>query len=658
MARIYKYYGTPTVSRSDMEEVRTDLGTVSVTPDRVRVGQYQTYDITYTVGDVDIQIGGVVRFSIPFGFAAPQAALPIRPGYIRAVCEKPGVDLKLEFRKSIWYKKSFTRTKEENNTEHTGANVYVRVTGCALTKGDQITLIYGDNSYGSEGAYAPNTLGPLQFDVAVDADGQGAAPFSGFYLCSDVPFVHVLPLEACALHMIIPSNTVVGEPFKAIVAALDRFQNLAFDYTGKVVLYRGDRKLTELSFTPEDGGLQHAMLTLEEPGTVYLRAVDMDRGVAADSNPTLCTAEASKLNFYWGDIHGHSAIQWGQGSGEGYYEYGKEIAGLDFCSLSDPCAGRYTDDDVSSRYALSCYMTDEEWAHIQQLNRDFYKPGEFVPLLGYEYHNDAPAPRYGGDRNVYYATYDEPIFRCCDEGSYTPEQLWKRLEEHGCRAITIPHHSAKSVMLNNISLHNEHFQRLIEIYSSWGNSECEGCERPIIGGAVYQNHSVQDALARGERLGFVGASDTHSGQPGFTYWVFENRSYRGGLTCVMTEQLDREHVFDAMWNRSVYATTGERILLQFHLNGTPMGQELRLHRGDALNLKVKVIGTGELDTIEIVKDGSVLCRKACAGSTEAELVCNDDSGVISGTWSYYYARILQKDKAMAWASPIWVVYED
>ena len=81
--------------------------------------------------------------------------------------------------------------------------------------------------------------------------------------------------------MIIPSNTVVGEPFKAIVAALDRFQNLAFDYTGKVVLYRGDRKLTELSFTPEDGGLQHAMLTLEEPGTVYLRAVDMDRDTSA-----------------------------------------------------------------------------------------------------------------------------------------------------------------------------------------------------------------------------------------------------------------------------------------------------------------------------------------------------------------------------------------
>ena len=99
--------------------------------------------------------------------------------------------------------------------------------------------------------------------------------------------------------------------------------------------------------------------------------------------------------------------------------------------MSDPGAGRYTDDDATCRTALSCYMTDEEWAHIQQINKDFYRPGEFVPILGYEYHNDAAAPRCGGDRNVYYATYDEPIFRCCDEGSYTPEQLWQRLRKRG-----------------------------------------------------------------------------------------------------------------------------------------------------------------------------------------------------------------------------------
>ena len=213
-------------------------------------------------------------------------------------------------------------------------------------------------------------------------------------------------------------------------------------------------------------------------------------------------------------------------------------------------------------------------------------------------------------------------------------------------------------MLNNLGLHDAYFQRLIEIYSSWGNSECEGCERPIIGGAVYPGHSVQDALARGERLGFVGDSDTHSGQPGFTYWVFENRSYRGGLTCVMTDQLDREHVFDAMWNRSVYATTGERILLRFRLNGTPMGQELTLRRETPIQLEIEVIGTADLDTVEIIKDGHVLCRRKCSAGSQAQLSYTDNSGVCNGTWSYYYARVLQKDKEMAWSSPIWVVYED
>ncbi|BDF72302.1 hypothetical protein CE91St41_32840 [Oscillospiraceae bacterium] len=658
MSRICKYYGRPVVSRSGMEEVRDTLGTVTVSPASVRAGQYQTYRITYTVGREAIQTGGVIRFSIPFGFAAPQAELPIRPGYVRAETDKPGVNLSLEFRKNVWHRKSFTRTKQENNTEHTGANVYVRVTGGALRAGDQVRLIYGDDSYGADGAYAPNTLGPLQFDVAVDPDGNGAAPFSGFSLCSSVPFVNVLPLEACRLNVIIPSNTVAGQPFKVILAALDRFQNLAFDYEGLVELYCGEEKLGSVRFDREDGGLRNAAVTLSAPCTAYLRALDGQRGFSALSNPTLCTSEPSGTKFYWGDIHGHTAIQWGQGSGEGYYEYGKEVAGLDFCCLSDPGAGRYTDDDATCRDALSCYMTDGEWEQIRQINRRFYQPGVFVPLLGYEYHNDAPGPQYGGDRNVYYADYDAPLFRCCDEGSYTPEQLWKRLEEHQLRAITIPHHTAKSVMLNNLSLHNEHFQRLIEIYSSWGSSECEGCERPIIGGSDYKGHCVQDALARGHRLGFVGASDTHSGQPGFTYWVFENRSYRGGLTCVMTDELDREHVFNAMWERSVYATTGERILLWFRLNGAPMGRELRLKRGAPLTLEVKAIGTGEVDCIEIIRDGGVICRRACEGGRELSVTFEDNSGVCNGTWSYYYARVMQKDKAMAWASPIWVVYED
>lgn len=658
MSNKYKYYCSPTVSRSDMEMVKENIGKVNVTPTEVIAGECQSYKITYTVGEERIEIGGVIRFSIPFGFTAPQKDLPIRPGYVTVSTDKPGVNLTIEFRKKIWHEKSFSRTKAENNTEHTGENVYVIVTGRALEKGDVVVLNYGDISYGSEGAYAPKTLGPLQFDVAVDCDGFGKAPFSGFYLCDDVPFVNVCPLHAVALNLIAPSNAVVGRPIELIITALDKYKNIDFNYYGQIDVYNGNQKIKSLYMTKDDGGLCNTNITLMSEGITYLKAVALEDDFEAYSNPIICETTETNEKYFWGDIHGHSAIQWGQGSGEAYYEYGEKIAGLDFCCLSDPGAGRYTDDNETSRNSLSCYMTDEEWKSIQDINKCFYKPGKFVPILGYEYHNDAKDPKFGGDRNVYFDSYDAPIFRCCDEGSFTPEQLWEKLQRNNIKAITIPHHTAKSVMLNNINLHNEYYQRLIEIYSSWGNSECKDCERPIIGGANYINHSVQDALARGERLGFVGASDTHSGQPGFTYWVFENRSYRGGLTCAITNELDYEHIFDAMWNRNVYATTGERIILKFHLNNVSMGQEIMITREEEIMLEADVIGTDEIEKVEIIKNGVVIHKAQCNEGKHIKVKFSDNSGTSNGSWSYYYVRVLQKDKAMAWSSPIWVIFNE
>ena len=70
------------------------------------------------------------------------------------------------------------------------------------------------------------------------------------------------------------------------------------------------------------------------------------------------------------------------------------------------------------------------------------------------------------------------------------DRLWAQLKEQKVRAITVPHHTAKEVMLGSWEIHDEEIQRLAEIYSCWGSSECEGCERPIIGGSVYENHSI------------------------------------------------------------------------------------------------------------------------------------------------------------------------
>ena len=135
------------------------------------------------------------------------------------------------------------------------------------------------------------------------------------------------------------------------------------------------------------------------------------------------------------------------------------------------------------------------------------------------------------------------------------------MRKNNINAITIPHHTAKKVMPGNWNIHDEEFQPLVEIYSSWGSSECYGCERPIIGGADYEKLSVQHALNKGYRLGFVAGSDTHAGNPGYAHWVFSEHvnSYRGGLTCVITDELSLPSIFSALQKR-VYATTGKDIM--------------------------------------------------------------------------------------------------
>ena len=67
---------------------------------------------------------------------------------------------------------------------------------------------------------------------------------------------------------------------------------------------------------------------------------------------------------------------------------------------------------------------------------------------------------------------------------------------------------------------------------------------------------------------------------------------------------------------------------------------------------VKVSGTGEIDRVEVISMGHTVCRHMGAG-TELSFTFTD-SGVPEHGWQYYYVRVHQKDKAMAWSSPIWV----
>jgi hypothetical protein len=69
-------------------------------------------------------------------------------------------------------------------------------------------------------------------------------------------------------------------------------------------------------------------------------------------------------------------------------------------------------------------------------------------------------------------------------------------------------------------------------------------------------------------------------------------------------------------------------------------------------ITVKLIGTGALAKVVIVKDGKEIYSVA-PNSREVSFEWTDSAGV-SGKGSYYYVRGAQSDGQLVWASPMWI----
>ena len=152
---------------------------------------------------------------------------------------------------------------------------------------------------------------------------------------------------------------------------------------------------------------------------------------------------------------------------------------------------------------------------------------------------------------------------------------------------------------------------------------------------------MQDALARGYRLGFTAGSDSHQLEHGV----------EGGIVAAFVPGLTRETLFDAIYNRFTYATTGAGILLSCKVNGARMGSEITALPGGKATLEVDVLGTGELERVEVVKDNGEIYAPAVSGNRCRFTWADED--LTAGT-HFYYLRVTQKDQHQAWSSPIWV----
>jgi hypothetical protein len=314
---------------------------------------------------------------------------------------------------------------------------------------------------------------------------------------------------------------------------------------------------------------------------------------AASAQRHARSAETSEITYhtFWGDLHNHNNIGYAQGSLRRTFEIARNH--LDFFAFTPHAhwhdMGHYVN-NIENKWINGFAVTSVRWPEVLQMAQEFDAPGKFVPIAGYEWHSASL-----GDYHILFPDLKAELKLPDDL-----RELQKFARTRGC--IMIPHHPANRLGHRgaNFGCRDPEVSPLLEMYSEWGNAEHDRAPFPYIRhteGGRWTKNTLQYLLAQGHRVGVIASTDDHLGYPG---------AYREGLAAVKATSLTRDAIFDALWNRRTYGVTGDRIALDFTLNGHLMGQEMA--HANERELRISVSGWDQIDRVEVLKNNRVIHR--------------------------------------------------
>ena len=458
------------------------------------------------------------------------------------------------------------------------------------------------------------------------------------------------------IKMVIPSVVQKNQRFDVIVRFEDVYGNLTgnADKSALIELSHDQLRdnLTWKLFVPETGFLTLPNLYFNEPGVYRFKLINSSNKQVFFSPPIKCFQE-TLVQAFWGVLHGDSER-------------------FDTNTNIESTLRNFRDDKSMQFYATSCSeseadTTNDQWKTISNFVHDLNEEDRFISLLGFEWMGSVPSE---GLRQFVYFKDNKPILRKKDTKSNSLKKIYK---SHSPKDfLSIPSFTMAKGFQNNFENFNPDFEKVVEIYNSWGSSEClekEGNPRPIKspskkGIVESEEGSIRSALNQNFRFGFVAGGLDDKG-PFSKLYQSDQIQYSAGLTCVLSPLQNRDSIMNALYQKSCYATTGERIILTFNIAKAPMGSEINTKTKPGLvfnrHITGVVAGTSEIKQIEIIRNGAVW--KTIEPQSYSHEFAIDDSEPLEKItiqnkdqepFVYYYVRVTQKDDHIAWSSPIWI----
>lgn len=633
-------------------------GEITFEPKRpVRSGEWGSWRFVYTAKN-EIPVGGGIDILFPFSsyypiaaWSIPQTENPLLEGY--TTVESDG-EVKLEV-------EALPRKIEGLGMIYHALSVEVKERD--LMPGEKIVITYGDKKEGGVGARAGFVAYRTFFailEAVKDLENRWRYKenilkkhsLRYIEISSDyIIRVAITGGEADKINIAHPKVIKPGENFHLRLVLLDAFMNKAStpDEVEIRLFVEGEENIFR-KVVLKNGYAEVKDLYLDKEGVHRIFCIDGSGRVSGRSE--VVVTEDKKFNYFWGEIHPHTEISDGIGEADEHYKYARDVALLDFGAIAD--------------HNYSIEENPGSWEEITEATKRYNQPGKFVSLFGMEVATSTVWNiEDGGHFNVY-GSKEFPFLPSSSERDFDAVLEWME----GSGLVAIPHHTLYSGMGMDFGRYPKDAFPLFEIFSSHGCSEYYDNPRRIKYQDLGEGRSLYDALKAGFKMGIVASSDYHNELMGgmlklqnYAQTAYSSYfQFRGGYLCVLAKELTPECVMDALRKRRCYATTGDKIVIFFEINGHIMGETIETENDLlAREVKVEVVGKNRIEKIELIRNcGPVLAHK---GKSDHEKIrFRDESNLREVSiasngemFSFYYVRIVQVDGEMAWTSPVWIV---
>lgn len=580
-----------------------------ISPDRVKAGEYNCFTITFTVGEGGLGALKCLAVDFPGNLQVtrPQTYFQEEPGYTTFdFCGKVKYS-------AYFYAYEGKRLRDPSledsvKERRDGRLMIIRLEEGKLLPGDEFRVRFGDNSDG---------MGPgAMLGIVVPYPGYRSyfnyRVFPGPNLkdAEDGGRFHV-SLEPSALRRCV------------CVPKIRDGRRVTFsrpeDFFGNAVPAEAEKIIKTLP-GPKISVNRYGVCASNGSGRCSAR----DRNIPVINSPAAERSFNGK-NIYFGDLHVHTGFSIDVKKRQGYtlspgemLDYAKNSELLDFCAITD----HHQPWDKKAKR-----LTESEWAETLRAAEKANEDGIFAAFPGFEFRC------VRGDTVVIFGeSIRYGLVKKIRECSI--EDLWEKLK--GKKIITVPHFHNPGRLAFGKWTYNEKFDRLLETHSCHGNFFSEAAEHrgPPGKKKTRADRNALFILKKGYEYGLTASTDDHKGHCG-----------RAALCAVFAEKLTADDIFDGLYNRHVYGTSGERIKLVFSANGKLMGSAVKDKKIEFL---LEAEGTDRIREVDFLKNGEVVKRffpgKRGFKTYVEERVAEP---------AFYQVNVIQENTHLAWSSPVW-----